>query len=152
VDQSTRLDHVDECAGSAGAVGDRNGRTWPLDTAGMGSLHPCSGNENQGHHSSASRRQQWWADARSIINYNDPILIGATVSGSQSETRVGWAAGVGVNYAAIRNWIVGVNYLHYDLGHMNVTGFTVPPGTIIPSASLTASQNVGGDIGVNYQF
>jgi hypothetical protein len=29
---------------------------------------------------------------------------------------------------------------------MNVTGFTVSPGTIIPSASFTASQNVGGDI------
>jgi outer membrane immunogenic protein len=96
-----------------------------------------------------------YGDAHSIINYNDPVLTGATVSGSQSETRVGWAAGGGVNYAVTRNWIVGVDYLHYDLGHSNVTGVTVPPGSIIPNASLAASQNVGGDIVrgvINYKF
>jgi outer membrane immunogenic protein len=96
-----------------------------------------------------------YGDVHSTINYNDPILTGATVSGSQSETRVGWAAGGGVNYAVTRNWIIGVDYLHYDLGHTNVTGFTVPPGTIIPNASLTASQNVAGDIVrgvINYKF
>jgi outer membrane immunogenic protein len=71
-----------------------------------------------------------YGDVRSTITYNDPVLTGATVSGSQSETRVGWAAGGGVNYAVTPNWIIGVDYLHYDLGHTNVTGFTVPPGTI----------------------
>jgi outer membrane immunogenic protein len=38
-----------------------------------------------------------YGDAHSIINYNDPVLTGANVSGSHSETRVGWAAGGGVN-------------------------------------------------------
>jgi hypothetical protein len=48
-----------------------------------------------------------------------------------------------------------VDYLHYDLGHTNVTGVTVPPGFIVPGASLTASQNVAGDIVrgvINYKF
>jgi opacity protein-like surface antigen len=43
-----------------------------------------------------------YGDAHSIINYNDPILTGATVSGSQSETRLGRAAGGGVNYTVTR--------------------------------------------------
>jgi hypothetical protein len=51
-----------------------------------------------------------YGDAQSIINHNDPILTGATVAGSQSETRVGWAAGGGVNYAVTRNWMVGVDH------------------------------------------
>ena len=54
-----------------------------------------------------------------------------------------------------RNWIVGVDYLHCDLDRTNVTGFIVPPGSIIPGAGLTASQNVGGDIVcgvINYKF
>jgi hypothetical protein len=51
-----------------------------------------------------------YGDAHSIINYNDPILTGAT-AGSQSETRVGWAAAGGVNYAVTPNWMVGVDHL-----------------------------------------
>jgi outer membrane immunogenic protein len=96
-----------------------------------------------------------YGQVQSTIVYNDPVLTGATVSGSNTETRVGWAAGAGVNYAVTPNWIIGVDYLHYDLGHTNVTGVTVPPGTIVPGASLTASQDVAGDIVrgmINYKF
>jgi outer membrane immunogenic protein len=96
-----------------------------------------------------------YGNVHSTINYNDPVLTGATVSGSNSETRVGWAAGAGVNYAVTQNWIIGVDYLHYDLGHTNVNGVTVSPGTIVPGASLTGSQDVAGDIVrgmINYKF
>jgi outer membrane immunogenic protein len=95
-----------------------------------------------------------YGNVESTINVNDPAA-GLFVAGSRSETRVGWAAGGGVNYALTPNWIVGVDYLHYDLGHTNVTGLTVPPGAIVPAASLSASQNVGGDIVrgvINYKF
>lgn len=95
-----------------------------------------------------------YGDVHSTINLND-AANGVFFSGAHSETRVGWAAGGGVNYAMTPNWIVGVDYLHYDLGHTNVTGATVAPGAIVPGASLTASQTVGGDIvrGVlNYKF
>jgi outer membrane immunogenic protein len=95
-----------------------------------------------------------YGNVKSTINLNDPFA-GLFVAGSHSETRVGWGAGGGVNYALTPNWIVGVDYLHYDLGHTNVTGVTVPPGFIVPGASLTASQNVAGDIVrgvINYKF
>lgn len=70
-------------------------------------------------------------------------------TGSASETRVGWAAGGGVNYAVTPNWILGVDYLHYDLGSTSVTVSDSVGGFI------TASQKVGGDIVrgvINYKF
>jgi outer membrane immunogenic protein len=33
-----------------------------------------------------------YRNVHSAINYNDPVLTGAMVSGANSETRVGWAA------------------------------------------------------------
>jgi outer membrane immunogenic protein len=69
-------------------------------------------------------------------------------SGSNRETLDGWAAGAGVNYALTRNWIAGVDYLHYDLGHSSVTATT-------GCCTMTATQKVGGDIVrgvVNYKF
>ena len=36
--------------------------------------------------------------------------------GSNSTTKIGWAAGAGLDYALTSNWIVGVEYLYVDLG------------------------------------
>ena len=86
------------------------------------------------------------------VNSTETVSVsgqGQTVdlsSAANSETRFGWAGGVGVNYAMTQNWIVGVDYLHYDLGRTSVTD---------PTAQLTVDQKVGGDIvrGVlNYKF
>jgi len=78
------------------------------------------------------------------ISLSTPIAIFAA-SGSHTETRAGWAAGGGVNYAWTPNWILGVDYLHYDLGRTSVTD----------GVGDFASQKVGGDIVrgvINYKF
>ena len=80
--------------------------------------------------------------------------LGDDVAGAHSDTRVGWAAGGGVNYLLTPNWIVGVDYLHYDLGHTTVTGTGVDPVTGGVD-SITASQNVSGNVVrgvINYKF
>jgi outer membrane immunogenic protein len=90
-----------------------------------------------------------YGNVKSTISASDTLRILAFVPGSRSETRAGWAAGGGVNYAVTPNWIVGVDYLHYDLGHTSVT--MVDPAT----NSVSASQNVAGDIVrgvINYKF
>ena len=72
------------------------------------------------------------------------------LSGSSSETRVGWTGGLGVDYAMTQNWVVGLEYLHYDLGTTSVTG-TDASGRI----TATVDQKVGGDIVrgvINYKF
>ena len=86
-----------------------------------------------------------YGDVRSSASF---AREGNLVAGSHNETRGGWAAGGGVNYAVSPNWIVGVDYLHYDLGHASVTAVLGP-------ARITASQKVGGDIVrgvINYKF
>jgi outer membrane immunogenic protein len=69
--------------------------------------------------------------------------------GSISKARWGWTAGAGIEYAQ-GPWSVKVEYLHYDLGDLNLT-FTDPTGTILASTST----HFAGDIvrgGVNYHF
>jgi outer membrane immunogenic protein len=90
-----------------------------------------------------------YGDVKSTISASDTLGVLTFVPGSHSETRVGWAAGGGVNYAVTPNWILGVDYLHYDLGHTSVTMVDAI------GASVTASQKVGGDIVrgvINYKF
>ena len=41
--------------------------------------------------------------------------------GSTSDTRVGWAAGAGIEWGLARNWTLKAEYLHVDLGNTNVT-------------------------------
>jgi outer membrane immunogenic protein len=87
-----------------------------------------------------------YGNVKSTIGIADALT---SFTGSRSETRVGWAAGGGVNYAMTPNWILGVDYLHYDLGHTSVTVSDSVGGFI------TASQKVGGDIVrgvINYKF
>lgn len=88
-----------------------------------------------------------YGDVRSTVSFNVPAN-GILDSGSHSDTRAGWAAGGGVNYAMTPNWILGVDYIHYDLGHTSVTG-------VGAATSITASQKVSGDVVrgvINYKF
>jgi len=89
-----------------------------------------------------------YGDVHSKVNFTSSL--GDLVTGSRSETRAGWAAGGGINYAVTPNWILGVDYLHYDLGHTSVTG--VDPVFL---TSIKASQTVAGDVVrgvINYKF
>jgi outer membrane immunogenic protein len=51
-------------------------------------------------------------------------------SGNRSNTRTGWAAGGGVEYAFTNNIILGAEYLFYDLGSRNFA--------LVPSPAATA--------------
>jgi outer membrane immunogenic protein len=88
-----------------------------------------------------------YGSVNSTENFSNLIF---PITGSRSETRVGWTGGVGVNYAMTQNWVVGLEYLHYDLGTTSVTG-TDASGKF----SATVDQKVGGDIVrgvINYKF
>lgn len=83
-----------------------------------------------------------YGHVKNSLNFVAPT-VPILVTGSTSETRAGWAAGVGVNYA-VANWVLGIEYLHYDLGRSSVTASTVVPA--LPASTLTATQRVDGDI------
>lgn len=46
--------------------------------------------------------------------------IGVNFAGSTSETRVGWAAGLGLEWMLAPNWSFKAEYLHVDLGSADV--------------------------------
>jgi outer membrane immunogenic protein len=70
--------------------------------------------------------------------------------GSVSKTLWGWTAGAGVEYAK-GPWSVKVEYLHYDLGNLNIN-FIDPTA---PGVTASTSTRYAGEIvraGVNYHF
>jgi outer membrane immunogenic protein len=99
-------------------------------------------------------------EVNSTLGFSIPTpAIGGTfaMAGSQTSTKVGWAAGAGVEYALTRNWSLGAEYLHFDLGRDTVTATTIVNTTGVSSAgaSLSATQRFSGDIAralVNYRF
>ena len=62
--------------------------------------------------------------------------------GSSNTTKVGWAAGAGLDYALTSHWIVGVEYLFVDLGNVSYTeSDTVnAPGTFLSITNRATAQ------------
>jgi outer membrane immunogenic protein len=100
-------------------------------------------------------------EVNSTLGFTIPTVPGPggtfAMAGSQTSTQVGWAAGAGVEYAVSRNWSLGAEYLHFDLGRDTVTATTVvnTTGTPVGPATVSASQRFSGDIArgmINYRF
>lgn len=55
-------------------------------------------------------------------SFDDPSFGGGALvfAGSESKTNKGWAYGGGLDFAVTSNWIVGLEYLHIDLGELTV--------------------------------
>jgi outer membrane immunogenic protein len=73
-----------------------------------------------------------------------------------TETKVGWTAGGGVEYAISNHWTVRAEYLHYDLGDESRTGVErfvgVPTGT---GFGVHYNFDTSGEIvrgGLNFKF
>jgi len=75
----------------------------------------------------------------------------AVYDGATNDYRVGWAAGVGVEYAFDANISATLEYLHFDLGHASVVGFQGGPVDF----ETHTGASITGDIvraGVNYRL
>ena len=86
----------------------------------------------------------------SSYNFSGTACVGPCPTASASKTLYGWAAGGGIEYGS-GPWQFRVEYLHYDLGHLDYT-VTSP---FNPLVSFGASAKVAGDIvrgGVSYRF
>jgi len=68
---------------------------------------------------------------------------------SDAKTLWGWTAGAGVEYGT-GPWSMKVEYLHYDLGHLNQT-VTNPTGALVAATSTRFSGEIVR-AGVNYHF
>ena len=113
-----------------------------------------------------SERIDWFGTVRAKLGYaqNNWLLYGTgglaygrvatsggiafpgivTFNGSDNSTKVGWAAGAGLDYGLTSNWIVGVEYLYVDLGRVSYTETTQLAA--VQTSSLTISNRAAAQI------
>jgi outer membrane immunogenic protein len=106
-------------------------------------------------------RNDWLGTARGRIGYAGwgnwlPYITGGAAYGdikftnpfgaSESQNKLGWTLGAGVEYAFLGAWSVKAEYLYVKLGSM-----TCSPATCGPSSTVTMPLNIAR-LGVNYRF
>ncbi|MDN5003772.1 outer membrane protein [Bradyrhizobium sp. GCM10027634] len=70
-----------------------------------------------------------------------------------SQTRVGWTAGAGIDYAITPHWVVSGEYLHVDFGSVSTSGLVTTGST--RTATFNISTKLTSDIGrvgIAYKF
>ncbi|MCK1483059.1 MULTISPECIES: outer membrane protein [unclassified Bradyrhizobium] len=78
------------------------------------------------------------------------VAVGSV--GSNSTTRAGWTAGVGVEGKITQNWSAKLEYLYMDLGRFGSGPFTLAPlSTISANVSSRFTDHILR-AGINYQF
>ena len=90
---------------------------------------------------------------RAHDNFTDNFLdlhgVGP-IDSSVSDSRAGWAAGAGVEWALAGAWSVKAEYLHVDLGTLTDVGASaINPATITHAHGLTEDI---ARVGFNYGF
>ncbi|MBR0953402.1 outer membrane protein [Bradyrhizobium canariense] len=81
-----------------------------------------------------------------------PAGVAIASVGSNSTTRAGWTAGVGVEGKITQNWSAKLEYLYMDLGNFSSGPFTLAP---LSTVSANVSSRFTDHIlraGINYQF
>jgi outer membrane immunogenic protein len=80
------------------------------------------------------------------------IFVTATgvAVGSASETRSGWTAGGGLEYAFMGNWSGFAEFDYYGLGTRAI-GFVTPAGAALGTADIKQRVSVFKG-GINYRF
>lgn len=101
-----------------------------------------------------------FGDVRTNVNFNCLISgcaassLSLATSGSGGETRTGWVAGAGIEWAFTSNWTVRTEYLHADLGKATNTTFLQAcylggPCGLSYSRDITYDM---GRVGLSYKF
>lgn len=101
-----------------------------------------------------------FGDVQTNVNFNCLISgcaassLSLATSTSGSETRTGWVAGAGIEWAFAGNWIARTEYLHADLG--KAAGTTLLPACYNGGpCGLSYSRSVTydlGRVGLSYKF
>jgi outer membrane immunogenic protein len=81
--------------------------------------------------------------------------LASTWNGVKNDTRLGWTAGAGAEYALSTNWSVKAEYLYYNLGKTNVNAPLVAGvGAGVGVSGVSRAENRGNIVraGVNYRF
>lgn len=94
------------------------------------------------------------AEVKGNFSFTDSFA-GATESGTIRDTRLGWTAGLGGEYAVGNGWSLKAEYLYVDLGRSSITSNNLNVGGPLPAQTFTHSVDLKSNIvrvGVNYKF
>lgn len=168
-----------------GAEADFDGTSLSRSVAVVGPtfLNPFTGNPTDSFTATATQRLDWLGTVRGRVGFvatpDNRLMIYGTGgfaygggtgnasicdfnarfcwAGSANETRVGWTIGGGLEYAFTNNWIIGAEYLYYNLGSRNTT--LVSTGDLntrfAPGAFVNVKQEFEGSIArarISYKF
>jgi outer membrane immunogenic protein len=80
--------------------------------------------------------------------------LGAQWTGKKSDTKFGWTAGAGVEYAITNNWSAKLEYLYYDLGKTDYASPQIAGPVIAGVSGVTKAEYRGNLVraGLNYRF
>ena len=78
------------------------------------------------------------------------VAVGSVAS--NSTTRAGWTAGVGVEGKITQNWSAKLEYLYMDLGRFSSGPFTLAPAAAIAATGSSRFTDHILRAGINYQF
>jgi len=134
-----------------------------------GSTFNYSLNETQDWFGTARARLGWLPADRVMIyatgglaygrvNSSTAIFFptsGDSYAGSFTETRVGWTAGGGIEWAFAQNWTAKAEYLYIDLGRISYTDACLTACGAAPLPSYTTGLSTREHIarfGINYLF
>ena len=84
-----------------------------------------------------------------------PVLGGAVHAGSDTQTRVGFAVGGGLEYAFGNNWSLKAEYLYVNLGSERHDVPLIAPGGVASGYSWSNTDRLRENIvraGINYKF
>jgi outer membrane immunogenic protein len=81
-----------------------------------------------------------------------PGGVAVAAIGSNSDTRVGWTVGAGVEGMITGNWTAKLEYLYMDLGRHNAGSFTLAPGSTIGANVSSNFRDHILRVGLNYRF
>jgi outer membrane immunogenic protein len=91
--------------------------------------------------------------ADTFYSFNTPTILHHAAS--SDETRVGWTAGGGLEYALTHHWSIKAEYLYYDLGDHGATGGEIANGVPSPPFAVHYHWETTGNIvrgGLNFKF
>lgn len=87
--------------------------------------------------------------------FTDTPGLSATGTWSNSETRVGWTVGGGLEWAMNRNWTVKAEYLYLNFGSVNANGTVFSPSAPGYASATSTAVDLTAHIaraGINYKF
>jgi outer membrane immunogenic protein len=81
-----------------------------------------------------------------------PGGVAVTSFGSNTDTRVGWTVGAGVEGLITRNWSAKLEYLYMDFGRADAGTFALAPASVIGAHVSSRFTDHILRAGINYRF